>query len=73
VQQFVQHFEVWIHSVRGLDFFSSCADSAALAGAPLSFPIRCSYGTGVEGDGDETRPRKVISEGTWEWLSEIVQ
>ena len=24
------------HSVRGLDFFSSCADSATLSGAPLS-------------------------------------
>ena len=36
VQQFVQHFEVWILSVRGLDFFSLLADSAALSWAPLS-------------------------------------
>ena len=35
------------------------------------FPIRCSCGTGVKGDGDETWPRKVISEGTWERLPRL--
>ena len=57
VQQFVQHFEVSILSVRGVDFFSSCADSAALSGAAvvIDSPIYCSCGMGVEGDGDETR------------------
>lgn len=64
MQQFVQQFVVWILSVRGLDFFISCADSAALSGAPLSSIPRSllMYGTGVEGDGDETRRRKVISD-----------